>query len=285
MQYWSVCENGRLLKNILDGTLFTLKTSCIEDLPDGFRHVQEGHAVAVVCAEGAEKIAGALLHNAGCETLSVIGRGAMFRFAWMAERNGIVRRCKRGGLMRFLFRDQYLFVNRPYKEFKLHLCVLQRGLPAPGLLGVCWRRRGLCYSGSLATEELPGVDLDAWLRDNQVDSAAGASLLRACGKLIRTMHEAGVLHADLQLKNLFVSGNAVFLLDFDRARIKTRIANWRRACNLLRLRRSFDKRGHGREAFRMLAEGYGMTEFDPLLDGIFKLKGFLSTMFFERRRT
>jgi len=76
-----------------------------------------------------------------------------------------------------------------------------------------------------------------------------------------------------------------YLLDFDRARIKTRIANWRRACNLLRLRRSFDKRGHGREAFRMLAEGYGMTEFDPLLDGIFKLKGFLSTMFFERRRT
>ena len=269
----------------VDGSLFNLKKTTSINLPDGFRYVQEGHAIAMVRAEGGEKIAGALLRNAGCEILSAVGRGAMFRFVWTKERNGMLRTYKRGGMMRFLLRDRYLLVNRPLNEFRVHLRVLERGLPVPDVLGVCWRRCGLCYSGALATVELPGVDLDTWLKDNQADSIAAVSLLRACGELIHRMHEAGVLHADLQLKNLFVSGNDVFLLDFDRARIKTRIGNWRRVCNLLRLRRSFDKRGHGREAFRMLAEGYGMTEFNPLLDGIFKLKGFLSTMFFERRRT
>jgi len=264
--------------------LFNLKTTRSEELPDGFRHVQEGHAFAIVRDEGGEKIAEALLHHAGCETLSATGRGTVFRFAWKEGCNGILRRHKRGGLMRFLSRDRYLFVNRPLEEFKIHVCVLERGVPAPGVLGVCWWRRGLCYSGALATKELPGVDLDTWLREEGADSGAVKPVLRACGERIRAMHDAGVVHRDLQVKNLFVSGDTIFLLDFDRARVGTCVGNWRRMCSLLRLRRSFDKRGHGRDAFGVLADGYGMTVFNTWLEALYGAKGFLSSMIFKRRR-
>ncbi len=267
-----------------EGILFNLKKRTVEGLYGGFEYVQEGHVTAIVRLENGGKTAAALMRDSGCESVAATGRGVLSRFSWSEGRYGVKRRCKRGGMMRFLLRDHYLFVNRPLKEFTIHLRVQERGLPVPGLLGVCWCRRGPFYSGALATEELPGVDLDAWLRANQGDATTVTSMMLACGALLRTMHDRGVLHGDLQVKNVFISASRVYLLDFDRARIQKDIGKWRRERNLLRLRRSFDKRGHGRAAFAWLVRGYGLSGFSPWLNGLYTIKGIFSDIMTIRRR-
>ena len=64
---------------------------------------------------------------------------------------------------------------------------------------------------------------------------------RHIGAEIRRFHAAGVVHADLNARNVLVGKkDAVHLVDFDRARISVRNAAAFEA-NLRRLRRSLDK--------------------------------------------
>jgi 3-deoxy-D-manno-octulosonic acid kinase len=74
-----------------------------------------------------------------------------------------------------------------------------------------------------------------------------------------------VFHADLNAHNLQVDGlNRIFLLDFDRGRIRTDPSNWREA-NLARLHRSLTKISQDGAArftpreWRWLLEGYEGT--------------------------
>ena len=69
----------------------------------------------------------------------------------------------------------------------------------------------------------------------------GSGLWQTTGACIRRFHEQGVVHADLNARNILIRGNEfVYLIDFDRARIQlggqSSFKN-----NLKRLRRSLDK--------------------------------------------
>jgi 3-deoxy-D-manno-octulosonic acid kinase len=88
------------------------------------------------------------------------------------------------------------------------------------------------------------------------------SLWRAVGSTIRLFHDQGVVHADLNARNILVTPeNRVYLIDFDRARIRTADTRAFRA-NLKRLRRSLDKfwpeesADRLEECWGMLTEGY-----------------------------
>ncbi|MDZ7828823.1 MAG: lipopolysaccharide kinase InaA family protein [Halofilum sp. (in: g-proteobacteria)] len=64
---------------------------------------------------------------------------------------------------------------------------------------------------------------------------------RDIGATIARMHAAGVDHADLNAHNiLLIDEGAVYLIDFDRGRLRPAPGEWQ-ARNLARLRRSLDK--------------------------------------------
>ena len=259
----------------------------LNQLPEGIRSpfiaVKDGRQQGLVFHEGSTAIQQALFKEEGCEALSTLGRGSMLKFEWLPGRWGILRQFLRGGMMKYVLRRYYLFDNRPLSEFSLHARILQLGLPVPRLLGVRWLRIGFFYTGALATEALEGEVLAQWLDLFKEDMEKCRPVLFACGQAIREMHDADVLHADLQVKNIFISGGIPFLLDFDRAVIGKSVSLFRRQCNLLRLRRSFLKLGYRRQFFDIVLEGYGAISFNKWLDRYYKIKGHLSDAVSFRR--
>ncbi len=218
-----------------------------------------GRIGLIVRCEGAAGIAQALTTAENCTPVERAERGALRRFAWTPERDGMVRVCHRGGIITCLLTDAYLVVNRPVREFKAHWQVERRGLPVPQVLGVMWARRGPWVSGALATELLPGPDLLEWLQGN----ASGefrlerTQMLRSVGALVREMHGRGVWHADLQVKNIVISDGLPHLIDLDRAVIGPVPGRVQCSRNLLRFRRSLQKNGLSADCFEAFLAGYG----------------------------
>ena len=245
---------------------------------DDFIELRRGNMYARVRRDEADVVAAALFHEDGCQPVAAVGRGNMTRFPWKNGRYGMLRVCRRGGLLGHVLDAGFLLRNRPREEFRIHRQILARGVPAPALLGVRWQRRGLFYYGALATELMPGCDLDAWLRTDKHDEEQTQALLRDCGALIRLMHDKGIYHADLQVKNIFVSEDGLFLLDFDGARTGDSVRPVARARNLLRLRRSLEKRGHPAEHWRHLLDGYGGKAPPRWLDAAYRVKALVSDM-------
>jgi 3-deoxy-D-manno-octulosonic acid kinase len=103
------------------------------------------------------------------------------------------------------------------------------------------------------------------LADLIAERADDNSLWRRCGAMIRRFHAVGVVHADLNARNILVGpGQAVHLVDFDRARIAEGDAAAFRA-NLARLRRSLEKlwpdalRADLDDCWNQLLGGYGQA--------------------------
>lgn len=221
--------------------------------PERFDLIEEPVGSAFVARPWRVAVAGALLDRAHCDPVALGGRGDVWRFP-LPDGHGIVRPYRRGGLARVLLRDAYLLKNRPLHEFRVHVSLYRSGLAVPEPLGVVWRRRGLLFSGALATRELHGRNLYDYL------AAAPSSpddTLRRVGSLVREMHDAGVYHADLQVRNIFVGSDRVYLMDFDGARRCASLSKVSRARNLLRLRRSFAKNCLPLRFFDLVREGYG----------------------------
>jgi 3-deoxy-D-manno-octulosonic acid kinase len=172
---------------------------------------------------------------------AAVGRGS----AWFLETPfgaAVLRRYLRGGLVARFVRDRYLFTgwrrSRPLAEFRVLERLAAAGLPVPAPLAGAIRRRGLLYSGSLLTRRIPAA---APLADLIAGHAGDAALWSRVGRCVRRFHDAGLVHADLNARNILVDdGGTVFLIDFDRARIAQGARGpFRR--NLKRLRRSLVK--------------------------------------------
>lgn len=226
-----------------------------------------------------------LIDREGCVPADVSGRGTVYFFPFGEDGEGVLRPCRRGGLVRLFLKDHYLFVNRPLREFEVHGEAFRRGVPVPPLLGVAWCRRGIAFSGALATERLKGDDLDVWLRRSDHDAPEEERILGACGSMLRHCHDKGLFHADLNVKNIFITGTQPSLLDFDRARFYPSLGRVRRARNLLRLRRSFHRLGHGEDAYQALLKGYGGLHFPRWLRLLYSGKDLFSDMFKGKRKS
>lgn len=219
----------------------------------------DADAQVIVREDCADAVAGALFHGEGCSPLNTEGRGEVYQFGLpesvyeveQQEASGVLRRLRRGGLAALVMEDGYLG-NRPLREFMVHHAIHTAGVPCVEPLGVLWRKRGIFFSGALATRYIEGESLfGVLLRGGKHTSA-----LHAAGRAIRALHEAGALHRDLHPANILVAHGVAYLLDFDGARMLAVTSPSQRASNLLRLRRAFVKHGE-RAAFDVLLEGYG----------------------------
>ena len=164
-----------------------------------------------------------------------------------------VRLGRRGGLIRWLTKDVYVGVRpRPLRELAVAVAARRLGIPVAEPMGAIieWIAP-LIYRGMFLTRALPGMTLWEFLRTDD-DPVVRAHVIEQVRKTIATMHRHGLLHADLNLHNLFVStaheSFAIAILDLDKARFFPGPLSQRlRTHNLARLRRSalkLDSRKH-----------------------------------------
>jgi hypothetical protein len=157
------------------------------------------------------------------------------------------RRGRRGGLARLLTPDLYFGTStRPLRELAVANEARLRGIPVAEALGVMIEAAvpGL-YRSAFITRALSGMTLWEFLRadDDPVVRMHVAELARHA---IDTMHNGGLLHADLNLHNLFVSKDGerliVVLLDLDKAQLFNQaVTPAHRRVNFERLARSARK--------------------------------------------
>lgn len=173
----------------------------------------------------------------------------------------VLRHYRRGGLFGPWLGDRYLWLGlertRALREWRLLADLHGRGLPVPRPVAARVQRSGLCYRADLVTARLDGTRS---LAQTLADTPLSEERWRAVGRCLRRFHDAGVYHADLNAHNVLFGAGDVYLLDFDRGRLRP-AGGWCPA-NLARLRRSLDKLAGADRRFRFDEQGW-----DALLAG------------------
>lgn len=154
-----------------------------------------------------------------------------------------LRHYHRGGMVAPILGDRYLWTGREltrgFAEFRLLAELRQRGLPVPPPIAARYRRRGPYYTADLLTRRIEHTrTLAECIASGELD----AELAGRVGALIAPFHAQGVDHADLNAHNVLIGPNGLWLVDFDRGRIRPSRGEWGPA-NLHRLRRSLLKLG------------------------------------------
>ncbi len=189
------------------------------------------------------------------------GRGAA-HMIYAAGKGFVLRHYRRGGLVARITRDNYMWrgesATRPFVEWQLMYHLHRAGLPVPAPVAARYRRQGLVYKGDILTERVMQADsLAGRLRGRGVPILVWIAI----GRCIRSFHELGVCHADLNAHNILLGpDDSVHLIDFDRGRL-LKPGLWCDS-NLVRLRRSLEK-----VTYSLPAERFGEADWYGLLDG------------------
>lgn len=162
----------------------------------------------------------------------------------------IIRNYRHGGLLGRLFGRVFCNANRPFHEIYLHEIAFQRGVPSSEVIAIKKRKLwGPFYCADFISKEISGsVDITHFLKESPPEyiQKVKKTVSNAVAKLIRNMHDAGIYHADLHLKNILVKKdrNGEFfahIIDLDKSAIFDQLGAGKRIKNLLRLDRSIEK--------------------------------------------
>ena len=177
------------------------------------------------------------------------GRGTVPRIRVSADLRMALRRYQHGGALARLTGSWFLGSSRALQELAVTARAERFGAPVPHVLCLTlWPALGPFWCALIGTaEETRSRDLLQALLGVET-RAERHHLLGEVGRAIRKLHDAGVEHRDLQLRNILVrdsSERRVVLIDLDRARFHPRgtMPVSRRAANLGRLVRSTAKAG------------------------------------------
>jgi len=170
-----------------------------------------------------------------------LGRGGT-RFVSAPCGDAVLKMYLRGGQMARWNRDLYFFTglerSRSFREFRLLAWMHEHKLPVPAPVAALVETHGLAYRGALISMLLAETSsfaehIQAGQQDRQ--------LWQSVGRCIRRFHDAGVMHADLNVNNILVADDGqVFLVDFDKSSRRKAANNWKQA-NMDRLKRSLEK--------------------------------------------
>ena len=174
------------------------------------------------------------------EKAAAIGR-AEARFFRYQGHDLVLKQYLRGGLIAPVLGNRYFGINpqhsRSFKEFRLLHQLQQLQLPAPVPVAASAERSGLFFRAALITLEIPHAQT---LADQLLQSPTDDTVWQEVGRCIRRFHNHDVYHADLNARNILLSENKVYLIDFDKSAFRYLGDSWK-ASNLARLKRSLLK--------------------------------------------
>ncbi|WP_220465405.1 3-deoxy-D-manno-octulosonic acid kinase [Colwellia sp. BRX10-3] len=157
-------------------------------------------------------------------------------------RNWVLRHYYRGGLIGKVINDQYLYTGiantRAAREFSLLTSMRSLGLPAPKPVAFRVIKHGLFYRADLLSSRIENAsDLVGILSKQEINQL----LWQQIGKVIKTFHQQGIYHHDLNAHNILIDDNdKVWLIDFDQGEQRKKRVKWPEE-NMARLLRSFRK--------------------------------------------
>ncbi|MDH3947567.1 MAG: 3-deoxy-D-manno-octulosonic acid kinase [Gammaproteobacteria bacterium] len=190
------------------------------------------------------------------------GRGTTF-FIQHADGDYVLRHYRRGGMIARLSPDQYIWTGlrrtRAWREWHLLARMQEMWLPVPQPVAVQVVRHGMLYSADIMTRRINHANT---LADELGRHALTGENWQELGKMIRRFHRHGIWHADLNANNVLLNNNKqIFLIDFDRGRLRQPAHQWQQA-NLERLKRSLLKLQNRADSFYFTA-----SDWQTLLDG------------------
>src|SRR3989338_11256021 len=168
----------------------------------------------------------------------------------------IIRRVRHGGLWGKVTGDLLWGIGRPVRELINAYKALERGVPTAEILGIRLEAAGPLLTGpfyraEVFSRELPEtIDLLELLKSLEstldVQQHKG-EIIRAVALSVRAMHEAGLYHNDLHLKNILITKSTsggpfkAYIIDLDKSSLHESLSLNQRIKNLLRLDRSVEK--------------------------------------------
>lgn len=191
------------------------------------------------------------------EAEAISGRQTAYAIPGPNAHRWVLRHLSHGGWLAPLTRDRFLRVGppRPFNELRVAWQLREIGIPTPEVVAAVVYTDGIVYRGDVARQEVsPARDLASCLfAEPALIGAERLATLAAAGRLVRRLHSAGVIHPDLNLRNILIEGAGesplAYILDVEKCRTVARVPRWRKREMLGRLRRSarkFERRDGGR---------------------------------------
>jgi 3-deoxy-D-manno-octulosonic acid kinase len=158
----------------------------------------------------------------------------------------VARRYLHGGLLSGITGGLFPGAGRFLRELRLLQDLTADGVPVPEPLGLVVQDAPAGTArGWMLTREIEGVeDLRALILRTEPGSVERGAALVSCGRAVRRLHDAGVLHNDLHVKNLLVplDGGPATVVDLDGGkRLAGGLRREQRVTQLQRLDRSLEK--------------------------------------------
>ena len=226
-------------------------------LPSGFVALKTPLGWTIVRRDVDERLLGTLLEAAPDAVAGVPvatgGRGGAFLLSVGKGPRAVLRWYRRGGAFRRVLRDLYFgWRPRPILELSLTEEARRRGVATAEVLGARVDRVGFgFYRGVIVTRAIEDAATLAEVLLRPSVATERDAVLRAVAAAIRTMHERGVHHRDLNVANLLIVRDRgdvrAHLIDFDRAQVRREVPARVRRRALRRLDRSLAKLNRERD--------------------------------------
>ncbi len=173
------------------------------------------------------------------------GRGPLARLM-LAGIPAVGKRALHGGLLGRLLGGLYLGRRRALDQLRAASRLARAGVSTPEILAIGSRRAaGLFYAQAIVAREIAGARNLHRLAGERLPDARRRDILEKTAGLLRRMHDAGFLHADLNLANLVLgdgpAGETVWVVDLERGRFAGEVPAGGRIRVLARLLRSCEK--------------------------------------------
>lgn len=172
----------------------------------------------------------------GPHTSQLRGRGQIR----IIEPDLVVRTLMHGGLLRHVNEKKFLGPERSIREIEISEYLLANAVRTPRILGMIIRESGPLAEISVISALVPGsLDLLTWLETPHPECP---DVLMQAGRLMRQIHDLGVYHADLHVKNMLLdSETLLWILDLDKAHQFLSLPRFMKQMNLRRFIRSCRK--------------------------------------------
>jgi len=204
---------------------------------------------------------------------AIQGRSTVFVVPGPTGEPWLVRRLTHGGLLAPLTRDRFLRWGRPrpFNELWLSHRFREKGIATPRVVAAAIYISGPIYRGEMAREYIAEADdLAACLfADGGLPEDRRREAMAAAGRLLHSLFEAGVVHRDLNLRNVLVRRTAgpveAEILDIEKCDVQNALSEPQRRRMIERFRRSarrFEERTGRRVADAEWQAFYGALERD-----------------------